>query len=1027
MEPDETKVWTTLAVAYRAFIKRLNRSESRQGAESRYQLATPNDAIIIDCETTVDAAQQLNFGFFRWLHRDPGQPWRVQMEGCFHADDLAERMSEGHTRLKTYCARTTADSPPPRELVFLSHEAFLKRVFWPVAYELRGLVVGFNLPFDLTRLARHSGVGRAENAGAFSLMLGTYRDDETGEEREHRYLPRIIVRPIDSSKSFIHFAAAEGSTRYQYFRGRFLDLRSLVHTLTGRKVSLGKACELLGTVFRKRATHEHGTVTREYVEYARDDVRATQDLFEAALRLLETHPVTLDPCKAFSPASLVKAYFREMGITPLMRRFGNLPEWIHGAFMAAFYGGRAETTIRKMPMPVVHTDFKSMYPSVNVLMRLHEMLVADSMEYKDATEDVRSLCESFTLDDCFDPTFWTRLRVAAEIIPNDVVAPIRAQYDGLPGFNIGVNRLTTDAPIWITGPDLVALVLLSRRVPEIRRAVRLVPKGAVPDLKSVMIGGEIRCDPAKEDFFKLIVEQRIAMAKATNRPNDERERLDSALKIFANTGAYGIFIEANLPLVPPNEPERVLVFGHGTPFEHETTHFETPGPYFFPPMAALITAGARLMLALVERLVLDRGGALVFCDTDSAAIVATQSGGLLPCPGGQQRTVDGRDGVRALSWAEVRHEIVERFRALNPYDSAIFSQSILEIKDVNFDASGNQRDLWCYALAAKRYAFLVKTGRRSFDLIDASEHGLGHLLDPYSDEDTEAARDADTTRRWIREVWDYILRVALGSRVKLPWFARLPAVTKLAITSPLYWKPFDAREHGQSYAGRVKPCGFVISGHVRRHGHPVGVDATKFHVVQPYSRDPETWLAHDWFDVHTGESFRGTLDPVRTPHAVVLKTIGDVIAEYVDHPESKFTDANGTPCTAMTRGLLRRRWVIAESTGLYIGKEANRLEEVESQTVHDWNEVQLVILDPRRDPVTTTLLPALRRIALTRIAKHVGRSTRQVQDYRSGKVRPPAELLPALWQLVRDHEARAAVSANVTRKSRPRHVKRKRR
>lgn len=71
------------------------------------------------------------------------------------------------------------------------------------------------------------------------------------------------------------------------------------------------------------------------------------------------------------------------------------------------------------------------------------------------------------------------------------------------------------------------------------------------------------------------------------------------------------------------------------------------------------------MLALLERLVLERGGSYAFCDTDSMAIVATETGGLIPCPGGEHRNAKGVPCVRALAKPEVE-AIVAEFAALNP-------------------------------------------------------------------------------------------------------------------------------------------------------------------------------------------------------------------------------------------------------------------------------------------------------------------------------------------------------------------------
>ena len=63
---------------------------------------------------------------------------------------------------------------------------------------------------------------------------------------------------------------------------------------------------------------------------------------------------------------------------------------------------------------------------------------------------------------------------------------------------------------------------------------------------------------------------------------------------------------------------------------------------------------------MVERCVADCGGSWAFCDTDSMAIVATEEGGLIPCPGGPERLPDGTDAVQALSSAQVE-AIQERF------------------------------------------------------------------------------------------------------------------------------------------------------------------------------------------------------------------------------------------------------------------------------------------------------------------------------------------------------------------------------
>src|SRR5207244_3906586 len=78
------------------------------------------------------------------------------------------------------------------------------------------------------------------------------------------------------------------------------------------------------------------------------------------------------------PASIGKAYLREMGIIPPMRKF-NIPDYLHGIAAQAYFGGRAECRIRNTPVPVVLTDFSSQYPTVNSLLGNPGILTAENV------------------------------------------------------------------------------------------------------------------------------------------------------------------------------------------------------------------------------------------------------------------------------------------------------------------------------------------------------------------------------------------------------------------------------------------------------------------------------------------------------------------------------------------------------------------------------------------------------------------------------------------------------------------------
>src|SRR5206468_8743667 len=140
-------------------------------------------------------------------------------------------------------------------------------------------------------------------------------------------------------------------------------------------------------------------------------------------------------------------------------------------------------------------------------------------------------------------------------------------------------------------------------------------------------------------------------------------------KVLANSTSYGAFAEMNPVHRRTKRPTPVERFGLAREIVEVETP-EEPGRWCFPPLAASIAGAARLMLAMLERCVSDFDGTYAFCDTDSMAVVANQDGGLVECEGGSRTSPQGRDAIQALSFSQVT-EIVERFRALSPYDSEV--------------------------------------------------------------------------------------------------------------------------------------------------------------------------------------------------------------------------------------------------------------------------------------------------------------------------------------------------------------------
>lgn len=1006
---------TPLPIAIRVYPEPKS-GEGRRKHKGLARWRRPDTMLVLDTETRIDETQALTFGSYRFF--DAGC---CLEEGLFFADDLG---ANGRAVLEAYVASHVAATDPrlgnPR-LQLLPRREFLRR-FYLAAYKARSLIVGFNLPFDLSRLACRVGAARGRFAGGFSLALWEYQD-KNGRWHINKHRPRIAIKHIDSKRALIGFTQAlepddddrippgsrTGRPDPSYgFRGHFLDLRRLAFVVTDRGHTLESACNAFHVEHGKTKAEKHGVIDDAYITYNRRDVEATAEL---AMKLLEEYDrfdVGLQETKAYSPASLGKAHLRKMGIAPIVER-QRLDKRYLGYAESAFFGGRTSAHIRKVSVPVVYTDFLSMYPTVNALMGLWRYVTAETvsvvhMESSEAVDFLRTI----TPEKLFTPETWTELPAFARVIPCDIL-PTRAKYSRESNdYQVGLNHLfaTSDKPedgLWYALPDLAASVLLTGRVPQVVEAFRIVPTGQLPGLRPITLRGTVPIDPRRDDFFRKVIEERKRLANDPRLSDDERNRLDKALKVLANATSYGIFAE----MIREEMAEKIPVCCYGIdpkPFTCRVANPERAGEYCFPPLASLITAAARLMLALLERCVTDLGGTYAMEDTDSMAIVATQRGGLIEFPAGPYRR-NGKPAIRPLSWAQV-DAIAQRFAALSPYDRSAIPGSVLKIEDDNFDPeTGRQRQLWCLAISAKRYALFLRDPigepallRRGVNNKEDrySEHGLGHLLNP-----TDPKSD---DRSWIAKAWLNIVRRSLGRPTAPLGFEKRVAVGRISVSSPNMLNTLETLNTGKSYAKHIKPFNFITSCHVAKLGHPIGVDPERFHLIAPFETDPRQWEKVRWIDQYSGKRYRITASGPHGSRAVArVKSYGDVLREYEYHPEAKCADAAGAPCTKQTVGLLGRRHVAIDSVA-YIGKESNKLEEVEEGALPDVADVYTEYPDPRRErddwKQVVAKLKAMTKSELRRLEKRSGVSMTTLKAWKRGRQPHPQNRKHALLLLV---------------------------
>src|SRR5229473_8211888 len=170
-------------------------SQSERKNKKRKLSTWPEQVLVFDTETTTDTEQDLLFGVYRLCERS-GDEYRCSEEGLFHADNLDAAQLEV---LKRYASSELSgvevkSFPPKLKLALHSRSAFLKKVFWK-AVQRGALIVAFNAPFDLSRIAVDW--GRAFDGG-WSLILSQWLNPKTGQIEENTFYPRIVIKSLNS-------------------------------------------------------------------------------------------------------------------------------------------------------------------------------------------------------------------------------------------------------------------------------------------------------------------------------------------------------------------------------------------------------------------------------------------------------------------------------------------------------------------------------------------------------------------------------------------------------------------------------------------------------------------------------------------------------------------------------------------------------------------------------------------------------------------------------------------------------------
>ena len=136
-------------------------------------------ALVFDCETFTDETQALRFGSFQLCEDEV-----IVRRGLFYDPNAIE--AEEVDLLKTYAQR--------HGILNMSQDEFIEGYIYKFGYELGAVIIGFNLPFDLSRIAKDWGIARKAMKGGFTLRLS---DDKRR--------PNIAVKHLSSRMALIRF------------------------------------------------------------------------------------------------------------------------------------------------------------------------------------------------------------------------------------------------------------------------------------------------------------------------------------------------------------------------------------------------------------------------------------------------------------------------------------------------------------------------------------------------------------------------------------------------------------------------------------------------------------------------------------------------------------------------------------------------------------------------------------------------------------------------------------------------------
>jgi hypothetical protein len=601
-------------------------------------------------------------------------------------DDLAGTEPEALARMTEWATAhpvATTIGPRPWRVVALSEFydplATVEEKPWafqPNAYSGAGFVVGADLGRTFGLSAEHCGPRKGRYRNEWEMWLpgwGVEHGNGAWKRRSpHRPALRVTARRVGWQVEFGPCGRDAKGTRAgkrvggQMWRGAFVDVLSAAYMLDAdRGASFAEHCEDVGL-----PAFELPLAVR-LDEHGAEQVAGAVHAVHALALVLDDHAGRwfttsrdrregrgkVDLARTVSPgalASQIPARFRLRAPLETLR----LSDQEHRPWAQAFHGGwcEAEPRLLGVPFYAVSADVSSCFPLVAHLLGWWELHCATGVRRHDVTEELRRLCRRAVCDPtvALGPATWHRFGATlVEVIPDGEHFPVAVEDQRRPDGRMEVVPVHSKGrSIFYAWPDVLGASVRSRRMPIIVRATRYEAVGRQDRLrrKLPVLPGLV-FDVEEDPALVLVRHRRNAKLRADRAKARGDEGAERANLLFA----------AELRVVV-----NALCFGNLCRLDSEWRYNrktrtwrveERPGPWTFFPIASSIQAGARLLLAVFDRMVSDLGGIVAYRDTDSSLIPATRDGGTL--------ALSDSSTVRALSWTEV-DTITGAFSSLSP-------------------------------------------------------------------------------------------------------------------------------------------------------------------------------------------------------------------------------------------------------------------------------------------------------------------------------------------------------------------------